>query len=123
MGGADSGTLLAPETVRRLACDASIIPVVLGARGEVLDFGLEKRLFTPAQTKRLWLRDGDAPSRAARPLHTGLRPIILSTGQTSARPTWRTPHWSAVITTPPFTSVVSPARSSMTRREGAWTGT
>lgn len=58
VGGADSGTLLAPETVRRLACDASIIPVVLGARGEVLDFGLEKRLFTPAQTKRLWLRDG-----------------------------------------------------------------
>ena len=58
MGGADSGTLLGPETVRRLACDASIIPVVLGARGEVLDFGHEKRLFTPAQTKRLWLRDG-----------------------------------------------------------------
>ena len=58
VGGADSGTLLAPETVRRLACDASIIPVVLGARGVVLDFGLEKRLFTPAQTKRLWLRDG-----------------------------------------------------------------
>lgn len=58
VGGADSGTLLAPETVRRLACDASIIPVVLGTRGEVLDFGHEKRLFTPAQTKRLWLRDG-----------------------------------------------------------------
>lgn len=58
LGGADSGTLLAPETVRRLACDASIIPVVLGTRGEVLDFGHEKRLFTPAQTKRLWLRDG-----------------------------------------------------------------
>ena len=58
VGGADAGTLLAPETVRRLACDASIIPVVLGSRGEVLDFGLEKRLFTPAQTKRLWLRDG-----------------------------------------------------------------
>lgn len=59
MGGADAGTLLAPETVRRLACDASIIPVVLGSRGEVLDFGLERRLFTPAQTKRLWLRDGE----------------------------------------------------------------
>ena len=59
MGGADAGTLLAPETLRRLACDASIIPVVLGSRGEVLDFGLERRLFTPAQTKRLWLRDGE----------------------------------------------------------------
>jgi len=53
-----AGSLLAPETVRRLACDASIIPVVLGGPGEVLDWGSEKRLFTPAQTKRLWLRDG-----------------------------------------------------------------
>ena len=39
VGGSDTGTLLAPETVRRLACDASIIPMVLGAAGEVLDLG------------------------------------------------------------------------------------
>jgi len=56
-GGADAGTLLAPETVRRLACDASLIPVVLGGEGEILDYGRSVRLFTPAQTKRLWLRD------------------------------------------------------------------
>ena len=58
LGGLDAGTHLAPETVRRLCCDASVIPVVLGDRGEVLDWGLEKRFFTDAQTKRLWLRDG-----------------------------------------------------------------
>ena len=57
IGGADAGSLLAPETVRRLACDASIIPLVLGSDAEVLDYGRAVRLFTPAQTKRLWLRD------------------------------------------------------------------
>jgi hypothetical protein len=58
IGGLDAGTLLAPDTVRRIACDAAIIPIVLGTEGEVLDWGRERRLFSPAQTKRLWLRDG-----------------------------------------------------------------
>jgi hypothetical protein len=58
LGGLDAGTHLAPETVRRLCCDGSIIPVVLGSHGEVLDQGREERYFTDAQTKRLWLRDG-----------------------------------------------------------------
>jgi len=52
-----NGTLLAPETVRRLACDAAIIPMVLGTQGEILDLGRTRRLFTPAQLKYLWQRD------------------------------------------------------------------
>ncbi|MCE1178232.1 MAG: DUF222 domain-containing protein [Micrococcales bacterium] len=51
------GTLLAPQTVRRLACEAGITPAVLGTRGQVLDLGLTARLFTPDQVKALWLRD------------------------------------------------------------------
>jgi hypothetical protein len=35
----DTGDLLIPETVRRLACDARIIPTVLGGHGQVLDVG------------------------------------------------------------------------------------
>ena len=58
LGGLDAGTHLAPETVRRLCCDGSVIPVVLGSNGEVLDQGREERYFTDAQTKRMWLRDG-----------------------------------------------------------------
>ena len=58
VGGSDTGTMLAPETVRRLACTASVIPVVLGSDGEILDQGRAVRFFTPAQTRRLWLRDG-----------------------------------------------------------------
>lgn len=57
-GGTQAGTLLAPETVRQIACDATLIPVVLGGGAEILDWGHSRRLFTPAQTKRLWLRDG-----------------------------------------------------------------
>ena len=57
VGSAQGGVLIAPETVRRLACDANIIPTVLGGRGEVLDQGRATRLATPGQLAALWLRD------------------------------------------------------------------
>ncbi|MGI8416057.1 MAG: DUF222 domain-containing protein [Nakamurella sp.] len=57
IGSVDGGSLLAPETVRKLACDAQVIPIVLGSDGEILDEGRAQRLFTPAQLKALWLRD------------------------------------------------------------------
>jgi hypothetical protein len=43
---------------RRLACDATIIPMVLGAHSEPLDVGRAKRLVTPAQRRALIVRDG-----------------------------------------------------------------
>lgn len=52
-----TGQVLAPGTVRRMACDGAIIPVVLGTKGEILDMGRAKRLFTPAQQRALWHRD------------------------------------------------------------------
>ncbi|WP_457253117.1 DUF222 domain-containing protein [Pedococcus sp. P5_B7] len=45
------------ETVRRLACDAQVIPAVLGTRGEILEQGRAERLFNRAQIRHLWLRD------------------------------------------------------------------
>ncbi len=57
LGSAQSGILIAPETVRRLACDASVIPVVLGGAGEILDLGRAARLATPGQLAALWWRD------------------------------------------------------------------
>ncbi len=56
-GGSESGVLLAPETVRRLACDGAVLPAVLGECGEVVDLGRMKRLFAAGQVRRLWLRD------------------------------------------------------------------
>jgi hypothetical protein len=58
VGSGEAGTLLAPETARKLACDAGILPVVMGNDGQVLDLGKRFRLFTSAQLRALWLRDG-----------------------------------------------------------------
>jgi hypothetical protein len=52
-----SGDVLSPEVVRRMACDASIIPVVLGARSEPLDVGRERRLVTKGLRLALIARD------------------------------------------------------------------
>ena len=51
------GKVLSPESVRKLGCDASIIPMVLGSKGEPLDVGRTKRLVTPALLAALWARD------------------------------------------------------------------
>ncbi|WGW10459.1 DUF222 domain-containing protein [Saxibacter everestensis] len=45
------------STVRQLACDAALIPVVLGGTGQILDTGLSRRLFTPAQRRAIIARD------------------------------------------------------------------
>ena len=52
-----TGEMLAPETVRRMACDAAIIPAVLGSKGQVLDLGRTTRLVTAKQFLALALRD------------------------------------------------------------------
>jgi hypothetical protein len=52
-----TGDRITAEQARRLACQARIIPVVLGRQGEVLDLGRSARLFSPAQRKALALRD------------------------------------------------------------------
>jgi hypothetical protein len=48
---------LSISTIRRLACDAEIIPAVLGANGEPLDVGRASRLVTAAIWTALVLRD------------------------------------------------------------------
>ena len=52
-----TGDRITAEQARRLACQARIIPVVLGRKGEVLDLGRSARLFSPAQRKALAIRD------------------------------------------------------------------
>ena len=57
MGTTEDGHELPPDVLRRLACDAEIIPAVLGTRSEVLDVGRLHRLVTPALWVALVLRD------------------------------------------------------------------
>ena len=50
--------LLSAGELRRLCCDAELIPVVLGSASEVLDVGRAERLVTPAIRAALIARDG-----------------------------------------------------------------
>ncbi len=56
-GTTDDGLELDLSAIRRLACDADVIPAVLGSRGEVLDVGRLQRLVTAAIWRALVLRD------------------------------------------------------------------
>lgn len=49
---------LTPGQIRRLACDAQVIPAILGSAGEPLELGRKARTATTAQVAALWLRDG-----------------------------------------------------------------
>ncbi|TCC14193.1 DUF222 domain-containing protein, partial [Kribbella sindirgiensis] len=48
---------LSAATIRRLACDAGVIPVVLGSNSEPLDVGRRERLVTKAIRRALNTRD------------------------------------------------------------------
>jgi hypothetical protein len=58
IGTLDNGARLTPATVRRIACDARILPAVLGTTGQVLDVGRAKRLFEAGLRRAPVLRDG-----------------------------------------------------------------
>jgi hypothetical protein len=53
----DDGGQLSAATVRRLACDANLIPAVLKGAGQVLDLGRERRLISGHLRRALVVRD------------------------------------------------------------------
>ncbi len=53
----DGHDRISATEARRLACQANLIPVVLGGKGEILDLGRSQRLYSKAQRKALRLRD------------------------------------------------------------------
>ena len=60
LGGAtlDTGERLTSAQARRLACDAQLLPALLGGQGQVLDVGRSRRLINGALRRALVLRDG-----------------------------------------------------------------
>ncbi|ASN19618.1 DUF222 domain-containing protein [Arthrobacter sp. YN] len=61
--GAGTGTAtfsgpMHPNTIRKIACDAEIIPVLLGSDSRVLDIGRTTRTFPPHIRKAITARDG-----------------------------------------------------------------
>ena len=61
--GSNTGTLMftgpiTASSVRKIACDADIIPIVLGGQGRILDIGRASRVFPPHVRKAITARDG-----------------------------------------------------------------
>jgi hypothetical protein len=52
-----SGAVICADTARRLACDAELIPAVLGSNSEVLDIGQADHEFTTAIRRAAYLQD------------------------------------------------------------------
>ena len=92
--------LLTPATVRRLACEADLIPAVLGTDSEVLDLGRTRRLVPPALRLAAWLRDAGCTGPAAPSRPSGATPTTPPPGGAAAAPPWPTPPCSADATTP-----------------------
>jgi hypothetical protein len=67
----DDGSRMSAGEARRLACEAGIIPAVLGARSQPLDLGRAARLFTKAQRVALALRDGSCTARGCETSASG----------------------------------------------------
>jgi hypothetical protein len=57
-GWLDTGAPISAAEARRYACDAQILPAVLGGDSQVLDLGRARRLFTGPLRRALILRDG-----------------------------------------------------------------
>ncbi len=53
----DDGATLTAGSARRLACDAAILPAVMGGDSQLLDLGRRRRLFTGPVRQALVLRD------------------------------------------------------------------
>ena len=109
----DDGGELSPAAVRRLACDADIIPVVLGTRGEVLDVGRARRLVTPAIWRALVCRDQHcAFPGCTRPPVMGHAHHIVHWAD-DGPPAWTT--WSCSAATTTGSSTTPPGRSGSTQ--------
>jgi hypothetical protein len=64
----DTGTMISPGLARKLACEAGVIPVVLGGKSQPLDVGRKRRFHTKAQRIAMAVRDkGCAAEGCERP--------------------------------------------------------
>ncbi len=62
----DLGGTLSPEALRMLACDAAVVPVVLGGAGQPLDVGRATRTIPDGLRRAVAVRDGGC-ARCGRP--------------------------------------------------------
>ncbi|HEY0902889.1 MAG TPA: DUF222 domain-containing protein, partial [Marmoricola sp.] len=57
-GVLDTGAVISPGQARRMACEAGILPLVLGGKSEILDAGRTRRFHSKTQRIAIAQRDG-----------------------------------------------------------------
>ena len=96
----DTGDPITADQARKLACEAGIIPIVLGGKSEILDLGRSRRLYDRPSGSRSATATSTAPATAA----TGPPRCATSTttppGAAAATPTSPTAGSCAPGTTP-----------------------
>ena len=109
----ETGDVITASQARRLACQAKILPAVLGGTSEILDLGRSRRLHTAAQRKAIRIKQTTNARPTAAPCRPpGAKPTTPTPGPPAARPTSTTPHCSAATTTTePTTPATSPNSS------------
>ncbi len=70
------GDALSAATIRRLACDAQIVPVVLGSQSQPLDVGTSVRLATGPMRKALIARDKGCVCCGAPPIYCDAHHVV-----------------------------------------------
>ena len=103
----DTGESISAGQARRLACEAGIIPAVLGGKSQVLDLGRTRRFHTGAQRIAKTLEQAAAPPRAATGHPDSATCTTRSPGAAAAAPT-TTGSCSAPATTPAPTTPPTP---------------
>ena len=111
--------LITASDARRLACNANIIPIVLGGKSEILDLGRTRRLFNPPQRKAMAVRDRVCRAQGCQIPAPMVRstPLPRTPGPKAAKQTSPTGNSSATSTTtepttPPTHTPNYPAETS-----------
>ncbi|MDO5494145.1 MAG: DUF222 domain-containing protein [bacterium] len=113
----ESGAEISPGELRRLICDAELVPAVLGTGSEVLDLGMSARLVSPKIRRALVLRDGGCafPSCDARAARCEAHHIV---------PWWNggpTALTNLVLLCPHHHGIVEPPRFHSRSHPNRWT--
>ncbi len=85
----EEGSSLAAETVRRMACDCSVVALIEDERGEPLNVGRKTRSIPPALRRALNARDRGCRFPAA-PIRATWTRITCATGLRAGKPKCRT---------------------------------
>ncbi len=121
-GTTDTGETLCPETVRRMACDADIIPMILGTDNEILNQGRAKRLITPGQRRALHHRDKHCTFPGCSTPAPWCDATTSNTGHAAGDQTCPTTRCYAGGTTPSSTNKTSPRPSTPPASPGTSNG-